>query len=43
MTAQLPSQDVSGDDQTHLDAAQMQIFVSYYYTHFVCVIDTRRH
>jgi hypothetical protein len=25
MTAQLPDQDVSGDDQTELDAAQTQI------------------
>jgi len=41
LAAQLPNQDVSGDE-THLGATRTQNFVSCY-THFGPVLDTRRH
>jgi hypothetical protein len=43
MTAQLPDQDLSGDDQTGLDAAQTQILCLIVPTLEGGVIDTKRH
>jgi hypothetical protein len=41
LTAQLPDQDISGDEETRLGAAHIQISCLIIYV-FLCIIDSRR-